>query len=99
MKQPSVFRSVRYSLYLAFAINALIFQLIPFRFRCDLTGERCFACGLRTAVDLFLQGRFAQAYRSNPLILVVVLSPALMAADVLHYLYRRKKGGGPSKQP
>ena len=64
-----------------------------------LTGERCFACGLRTAVDLFLQGRFAQAYRSNPLIVVVVLSAALMAADVLHYLYRRKKGGGPSKQP
>ena len=58
MKQPSVFRSVRYSLYLAFAINALIFQLIPFRFRCDLTGERCFACGLRTAVRPISAGPF-----------------------------------------
>lgn len=89
--EASAFRQTRFALYLAFAINGLIVQLVPFQFRCNVTGERCFACGLRTAVHLLFRGRFAAAYHSNKLIVVLVLAGAAMAADVLSYLYRRRK--------
>lgn len=86
----SVFRNVRYSLYLAFVLDGIIIQwLAPFQYKCNFTDEKCFACGLRTAVNLFLQGNFSAAYQSNKLIAVLVLTAAVMATDVLLYLYRR----------
>ena len=54
----SVWREVRFSLYLAAVLNGLIIQVVPFQYKCNFTDEKCFACGLRTAVDLFLHGRF-----------------------------------------
>lgn len=88
----SVFRHVRYSLYLAFVLDGIIVQwLAPFQYKCNFTDEKCFACGLRTAVDLFLQGKFSAAYQSNKLIVLLVIAAAIMAVDVLLYLYRHRK--------
>ena len=87
----STFRQVRFGLYAAFVLNGIIQWLIPFQYRCNITGEECFACGLRTAVSLFLQGRFSEAYQFNKLIIVIVIIGIAMAADVLHYLYQRQK--------
>ena len=56
-----------------------------------ITGEECFACGLRTAVTLLLQGRFSEAYQSNKLIVGIVIIGIVMAADILHHLYQRQK--------
>lgn len=83
----SVFRQVRYSLYAAFVLSGVILQwCMRFPFRCHVTGERCFACGLRAAVDAVLQGNFREAYQSNKLIAVVILVAVFMAADVARYL-------------
>lgn len=83
----SVFRQVRYSLYAAFVLSGVILQwCMRFPFRCHVTGERCFACGLRAAVDAVLQGNFREAYQSNKLIAVVILVVVFMAADVARYL-------------
>jgi hypothetical protein len=87
----NVWREVRFALYSAFALNGLIVQFAPFQYKCNFTDEKCFACGLRTAVDLFLQGKFSAAYRSNKLIVILVLAAVVMVADVLLYLYRHKK--------
>lgn len=88
----SVFRHVRYSLYLAFVLDGIIVQwLAPFQYKCNFTDEKCFACGLRTAVNLFLQGKFSAAYQSNKLIVVLVIAAAVMAIDVLLHLYRHGK--------
>lgn len=87
----SIFRQVRFGLYAAFVLNGIIQWLMPFQYRCNITGEECFACGLRTAVTLLLQGRFWEAYQSNKLIVVIVIIGIVMAADVLHYLYQRRK--------
>ena len=87
----NVWREVRFALNSAFALNGLIVQFAPFQYKCNFTDEKCFACGLRTAVDLFLQGKFSAAYRSNKLIVILVLAAVVMVADVLLYLYRHKK--------
>ena len=91
-----VWREVRFSLYFAFILNGIIIQWIaPFQYKCNFTDERCFACGLRTAVNLFLQGRFSEAYQSNKLIVLLVVLAVVMVADIGFYLYqqRRKQGG------
>lgn len=78
-------------MYFAFVLNGIIIQwLVPFQYRCNVTGEKCFACGLRTAVDLLLQGEFTAAYQSNKLILVIVLFLLVMTADVVSYVCKRK---------
>lgn len=87
----AVFRSVRYSLYFAFVLNGVIQWLVPFPYKCNFTSEKCFACGLRTAVDLFLQGRFSEAYQSNKLIYLIILFISLMMLDVFIYLKKQKK--------
>lgn len=87
----SVFRQVRFGLYAALVIDGILQLLVPFQYQCNVTGEECFACGLRTAVTLFLQGRFSDAYRSNKLIVVIAIMGIVMAADVFHFLYQRQK--------
>lgn len=86
-----IFREVRYAVYVAVLINGFLQWLIPFEYKCNITGEECFACGLRTAVTLLLQGRFSEAYQSNKLIIVVVIIGIVMSADILHHLYQRQK--------
>lgn len=88
----SVFRQVRFALYAAFLLNGVLVQwVLPLDFRCSVTGEHCFACGLRGAVDRLLQGDFAGAYGSNPLIVPIVLIAALMCADVLWYFWKQRR--------
>ena len=91
--RKNVFQDIRYCLYFAFVLNGIIQWIIPFQYKCNITGEECFACGLRTAVNLFLQGRFSEAYQSNKLIIAIVIIGLVMAADILHYLYQRNKRG------
>ena len=91
-EKSTVWREVRFSLYFAFVVNGIIIQwFAPFQYKCNFTDEKCFACGLRTAVDLFFQGKFSAAYRSNKLIVILVLAAVVMAVDVLLYLYRHGK--------
>ena len=86
----SVFRQVRYSLYAAFVLSGVILQWwMRFPFRCHVTGQRCFACGLRAAVDAVLQGNFREAYQFNKWIAVVIFLAAVMAADVGLYIGKR----------
>ncbi len=87
-----LFCQIRYSLYIAFVLNGIIQWLIPFQYRCNITGEECFACGLRTAVTLLLQGRFGEAYQSNRLIALIVIMGIAMAADVLTQLGKQLLG-------
>lgn len=91
-EKSTVWREVRFSLYFAFVVNGIIIQwFAPFQYKCNFTDEKCFACGLRTAVDLFLQGKFSAAYRSNKLIVILVLAAVVMVVDALLYLYQRQK--------
>lgn len=90
--RKSIWQEIRFSLYFAFILNGLIIQwVVPFQYKCNFADEKCFACGLRTAVNLFLQGKFSAAYQSNKLIVVLVIAAVLMSVDVLLYLYRHKK--------
>lgn len=90
--KKETFVEIRFSLYFTFFVSGIIIQwLAPFQYKCNFTDEKCFACGLRTAVSLFLQGKFSAAYQSNKLIVVLVIAAAVMAVDVLSYLYRRGK--------
>lgn len=90
--KKSVFRDVRYCLYLSLILNGILVEwIVPLSFKCNDTGNSCPTCGLRTAVNLFLQGKFSAAYQSNKLIIVLVIAAVVMVADVLLYLYRHKK--------
>ena len=90
--KKSVFRDVRYCLYLSLILNGILVEwIVPLNFKCNNTGSSCPACGLRTAVNLFFQGKFSAAYQSNKLIIVLVIAAAVMTIDVLWYLYRCEK--------
>lgn len=90
--KKSVFRDVRYCLYLSLILNGILVEwIVPLSFKCNDTGNSCPTCGLRTAVNLFLQGKFSAAYQSNKLIIVLVIAAVVMVADVLLYLCRHKK--------
>ena len=85
----NIFRQVRYSLYCAFVLNGILIQwIIPLRFKCDHVKEKCFACGMRTAINLLLHGDFKAAYHSNKLIIVVIILCMIMIFDILLYGYR-----------
>lgn len=90
---PEAVRSAKWNLYGIFLLNGVFIQFFaPFQYKCNnITENECFACGLRTAVTLLLQGRFSEAYQSNKLIVGIVIIGIVMAADVLHYLYQRQK--------
>ena len=95
-----VWREVRFSLYAAFALNGILVQwIVPLTFRCNVTGNSCPACGLRTAVDLFLQGQFLAAFQSNRLIVPVATAGLLMAADVGRYVLLSLVGRRKTAQP
>ena len=86
----SVFQEVRFSLYITFIVCVVFFQwFASFDFKCGVTGKRCFACGLRTSVNLLLQGKFKDAYNSNKLIILLVTVVIIMIIDVCIYLYKR----------
>ena len=96
MIRRQVWREVRFSLYAALVLNGVLIQwVLPIRWRCNTGGGGCFACGLRTAVDLALRGEFAAAWRSNPLIaLVAALAARMLAAAALQLRrwYKNRKG-------
>ena len=88
--QKTVFQEVRFSLYITLLVNGIFIQwLAPYNYKCDFSDEKCFACGLRTAVDLLLEGKVYEAYQSNKLIVVIVLIAVVMVSDVLIYLFRK----------
>ena len=83
-------RSVRWNLCLIFLANTVFIQFFaPFQYACDFTEERCITCGLRTAVSLFLQGHFIEAYQSNKLIVILVMVFTIMLADVVMHLRKQ----------
>jgi len=85
-----ILKQVRYSLYLTFTICFVFFQwLAPFEYKCNITNTSCFACGLRTAVDLFCQGKFIEAYNSNKLIVLLVVLSFVALIDVSVNFYKR----------
>lgn len=95
-----VWREVRFSLYAAFALNGILVQwIVPLTFRCNVTGDSCPACGLRTAVDLFLRGHFSAAFQSNRLIVPVAAAGLLMAADVGRYVLCSLRGRPKAERP
>ena len=93
--RKSVFRQVRFSLYAAILVNGMIQLVVPFLYKCNVTGKTCFACGLRTAVYFFLQGKFKEAYQSNKLIIVLIIVFLIIVTDVGHYCRKNLH----SKQP
>lgn len=86
----TIWREVRFSLYAAFVLNGILVQWVaPLTFKCSVTDASCPACGLRTAVTLFLGGHFRAACQSNKLIVAVALLAVGMAVDVGVYLGKR----------
>lgn len=90
--KTTVFQEIRFSIYFAFLLSGIFIKWIaPYTYKCDYTDERCFACGLRTAVDLFLEGNFVEAYQSNKLIAVLVITTIIMICDIALFIYRAAK--------
>ena len=84
---------VRFSIYIALILNGVIIQWIaPLQYKCDFTDVECFACGLRTAITLFLHGQFCKAYDSNRLIVLVVLVMMAILIDVYLHFTRKIEG-------
>lgn len=81
MMKKTIFREVRFSIYIALLICGIIFWKVPVMFKCNINNKQCFACGLRTAVDLFFKGQFVNAYLTNKLVLLIVLFIIIMILD------------------
>lgn len=86
----SVFRQVRFSLYTAFIINIVFMQwLAPYKYKCDYSESKCFACGLRTAINLCLNGEFIKAIQSNKLIVIIIIIVIILIIDALYYVINK----------
>ena len=89
--------SVRLTVYSVLIINGVFIQYFaPFHYICDYSNQPSLMCGMTTAVDLWLSGKFEDAIESNPLILALVVAVFVMVADTVFILrgrYRRKKKG------
>ena len=90
MRKLSVWQEIRFSIYFAFIINGILIQwIVPMNYICNISDEKCFTCGLRTAVNLLLQGNFTDAYSSNKLIVGIVLFVIVVLFDVIWYACKK----------
>lgn len=86
------FQSIRITIYMAVVINGILVQFInPFRYLCDYEADFCIFCGMRTAINLIIAGKFDLAYKSNKLIVLIIIMAVIMILDVIHILYFRIK--------
>lgn len=85
MRKKTIFREVRFSIYIALLVCGIILWKAPIVFKCNISNKQCFACGLRTAVDLFLKGQFINAYLANKFVLAIVLFAVVMTLDFAIY--------------
>ena len=89
-KYFNLFCEIRFSLYLAIIINGIFVQwIIPLKYRCNISGEDCITCGLRTAVNLILKGKLIEAYESNKLIIGILLIVIIMLGDSIIYFAKK----------
>ena len=89
MRKKTIFREVRFSIYIALLVCGIILWKAAIVFKCNISNKQCFACGLRTAVDLFLKGQFINAYLANKFVLAIVLFAVVMTLDFAIYAYRK----------
>lgn len=87
----AAFQKTRIIFYAVLLSNGIFIQYFaPFKYKCDYTDERCFTCGLRTAINLIMQGRYTEAYQSNKLIVLVIAVFILMLVDTALCLFKKK---------
>ena len=86
------FQKTRMIFYAVLLANGIFIQYFaPFKYKCDYTDEKCFACGLRTAINLIMQGRYTEAYQSNKLIVLIISVFILMRVDAAFCLFKKKQ--------
>lgn len=90
--KKSSFRSARFIFYIILFVNGFFIQYFaPFQYKCNYDDKKCFACGLRTAINLVLQGNYKEAFYENKLIILIIIICAFMLMDICFYTFNKKK--------
>ena len=81
-------RAIVYGATLALVLLMLFAD--PFEYACNLPGNSCPGCGVKTGLLFVLQGNIAAAAASNPLSILIAAMVAMACLDSLIGLYVRR---------
>ena len=95
--RKQLFSEIRIIVYCVIVLSGILSCTIPFRYLCDFDGYSCPLCGMRHAIDYVLKFDFISAYKSNPLIVLVVLSGVWMITDCIAITLKQIKTEKTSK--
>lgn len=89
IEYKKVFVETKFIIECVFIIQLIYTQYFSNRaYLCDLPEYSCSLCGMRNAFDLFVSFQFADAYQSNPLIILVAILIFLFLIDVIWLVYQ-----------
>ena len=83
-----IFRDVRLSIYTAMFLTFILQYKLPLHYSCS-EANPCSFCGLRHAVDCILKLDFAGAYKSNPLIILMIIIFIAAIIDICVIAYKK----------
>ena len=81
-------RAIVYGVSLALVLVMLFAD--PFEYACNLPGNSCPGCGVKTGLHFILQGNIAAAAASNPLSILIAAMVAMACLDSLIGLLVRR---------
>ena len=81
-------RAIVYGATLALVLLMLFAD--PFEYACNLPGNSCPGCGVKTGLHFILQGNIAAAEASNPLSILIAAMVAMACLDSLIGLLVRR---------
>lgn len=90
-EKKRIFENSRIISYFVIIFAGILQCTLPFTYFCDSGEYSCLLCGMRHAIDYILQFDFYNAYKSNPLIIVIIAIGLLMIVDTVIIVFNRIK--------
>ena len=85
------FENSRVASYFVIFLAGILQCKLPFTYVCDREEFSCLFCGMRQAIDYILNFNFFSAYKSNRLIVVIILIACFMIIDTIIIVFKRIK--------
>lgn len=83
------FENIRIEIYIIFQVTGILQCILPLKYLCDYNEYSCIMCEMRHAIDYVLQLDFRNAYKSNPLIFLIIAIGILMIIDTSFIVFKR----------
>ncbi len=88
-EKKRIFENSRIISYFVIIFAGVLQCILPFTYFCNSGEYSCLLCGMRHAIDYILQFDFFNAYKSNKLIIVLILIACFMILDTAIIVFNR----------